>query len=223
MHADIMEYDERLDLIHEVQLSFWVKKVYQMRESGQLGTWVSTFHPNQLPCQTDGNIKFIHGGYNLGQKLIFSDRTTWLVRFAQAGSVCGVLADEKVAMEVETLSRIYETGVRVPRIHGWGLTAHNPLGLGPFIIMDFIEGVSLESILKEEADKRLMRDDVSDSDIEYIYRQFAQILLRLFQLDFDCIGSLPTPRTGFQAPVRPLTFKVHDIIQLGGVDTFGTC
>jgi aminoglycoside phosphotransferase (APT) family kinase protein len=219
-----MEYDERLDLIHEVQLSSWVKKVHQMRESSQLETWVSTFHPHQLPCRADGNIKFIHGGYNLGQKLIFSDRTTWLVRFAQAGSVCDMLADEKVAMEVETLSRIHEeTDVPVPRIHGWGLATHNPLGLGPFIIMDFIEGVSLESILKEEADKRLMRDDISDSDIEYIYRQFAQILLKLFQLDFDCIGNLPTPRTGFQAPVRPLTFKVHDIIQLGGVNTFGTC
>jgi aminoglycoside phosphotransferase (APT) family kinase protein len=219
-----MEYDERLDLKHKVQLSSWVKKVHQMRENGQLGTWVSTFHPNQLPCRADGNIKFIHGGYNLGQKLIFSDRTAWLVRFAQAGSVCDMLADEKVAMEVETLSRIHEeTDVRVPRIHSWGLGTHNPLGLGPFIIMDFIEGVSLESILKEEADKRLMRDDISDSDIEYIYRQFAQILLKLFQLDFDYIGNLPTPRTGFQAPVRPLTFKVHDIIQLGGVNTFGSC
>ncbi|KAG4441492.1 hypothetical protein IFR05_003019 [Cadophora sp. M221] len=67
-------------------------------------------------------------------------------------------------MEVETLSRIHEeTDVPVPRIHGWGLATHNTLGLGPFIIMDFIEG----------------------------------------------------------SPVRPLTFKVHDIIQLGGLNTFG--
>lgn len=219
-----MEYDERLDRMHEVQLSFWVKKAQQIQESGQLATLVSTFHPNQLPCRTESNVKFIHGGYNLGQKLIFSDGTTWLVRFAQAGSVCDTLADEKAAMEVETLSRIYmETNVPVPRIHGWGLTAHNPLGLGPFIIMDFVEGVSLESILRETVDKRLMREDINDSDIEYIYRQFAQILLEIFQLDFDCIGSLPTPITDFQAPARPLTFKVHDIIQLGGVNTFGPC
>ncbi|PVH77767.1 hypothetical protein DL98DRAFT_591014 [Cadophora sp. DSE1049] len=153
---------------------------------------VSTFHPNLLPCRADGNIKFIHGGYNLGQKLIFNDMTTWLVRFAQVGSVCDTLADKKVAMEVETPSRIHEeTDVPVPRIHGWGLATHNPLGLGHFIIMDFIEGVSLESILKEKADKRLIRDDIGDSDIEYIYRH-----------------NLPTPRTGFQAPIRPLTFKV---------------
>ncbi|TAQ90016.1 hypothetical protein B7494_g1641 [Chlorociboria aeruginascens] len=140
----------------------------------------------------------------------------------EVGSVCDTLADEKVAIEVETLYRIHEeTDITVPRIHGWGLAMHNPLGLGPFIIMDFIEGISLESILKEEADKRLIRNNISDSDIEYIYKQFARILLKLFQLDFDFIGNLPTPKTGFQAPVRPLTFKVHDIIQLGGINTFG--
>lgn len=38
LHTNIMEYDKRLDLIHEVQLSSWVKKVHQMRESGQLET-----------------------------------------------------------------------------------------------------------------------------------------------------------------------------------------
>lgn len=39
--------------------------------------------------------------------------------------------------------------------------------------------------------------------------------------DFPRIGSLPTPTTGFPSPPRPLTWKVHDIIQNGGVDTFG--
>ncbi|KAL5330585.1 hypothetical protein ACEPPN_000103 [Leptodophora sp. 'Broadleaf-Isolate-01'] len=172
-----MEYDKRLDLIHEVQLSSWVKKVHQMRESGQLET-------------ADGNIPFIHGGYNLGLKLIFRDKTTWLVRFAQAGTVCDTLADEKVAMEVETMSRIYEeTDVPVPRIHGWGLAIHNPLGLGPFIIMDFIKGISLESFLKGKTDKRLMRNDISDSDIEYIYSQgfasTAEYFLYVFGQDWE--------------------------------------
>jgi hypothetical protein len=67
-----------------------------------------------------------------------------------------------------------------------------------------------------------MKCDISDDDIECLYRQFAQILLKLFQLDFDRVGSLPTPVTHFQPPIRPLSFKVHDIIQMGGVDTFGT-
>ncbi|PCG88071.1 hypothetical protein PENOC_112630 [Penicillium occitanis (nom. inval.)] len=66
-----------------------------------------------------------------------------------------------------------------------------------------------------------MKDDIDDTDIEYIYKQFARILLQLFQLNFHHIGSLPTPVTRFQAPICPLSWKAHDILQMGGVDTFG--
>ena len=114
---------------------------------------------------------------------------------------------------MEILNRIYkETDIYIPRIYTWDLIINNPLGLGPFIIMDFIKSISLESILKKEADKRLIRDNINNSNIEYIYRQFVQILLKLFQLDFNYIGSLLIPRTGFQIPVYPLTFKVYNII-----------
>jgi len=94
-------------------------------------------------------------------------------------------------------------------------------------MMDFIDGVSLSDLLEDPNAKRatrLMREDISDSDIEVIYRQLANILLQLFQLDFDRIGSLPWLRAEAQSPTptRPLTFKAHSILQNGGVDTFGT-
>ncbi len=102
--------------------------------------------------------------------MIFNDGTEWLVRFAQHGSVCGEYADEKVAMEVETLSLIgTQTDIPVPAIHAWGLAEANPLGLDPFIIMDFIDGVPLENILRKDLNNRLIRDDISDHDMEYIY------------------------------------------------------
>lgn len=217
-----MNFDERYDILHEIQRDRWVSEVAAMRESGELARWVSTYHGHRLSCATDGAVKFINGGYNLSQKLTFTNGDVWLVRFAQKGVVCDDLADEKVAMEVEALMRIrQETNVPVPKVQGWGTAANNPLGLGPFIIMDFIEGVSLESLWKERPDKRLIRSDIADADIEYIYRQFARIQLKLFQLNFERIGSLPTPLTNFVAPIRPLTFKIHDILQMGGVNTFG--
>ncbi|KUJ07302.1 uncharacterized protein LY89DRAFT_677923 [Mollisia scopiformis] len=184
---------------------------------------VSTFHPERLHCQIEGG--FLHGSYNVGQKVVFSDGTAWLVRFPRVGNVCDEYGDEKVAMEVEALSLIREkTTIPVPQIKGWGLAASNPLDLGPFIIMDFIEGVSLNSLLKDpdaELDTRLMKEDISDNDIEFIYRQFANFLLQLFKLDFDRIGSLPSPKTKFPVSIRPMTFKAHDIMQTGGVNTFG--
>jgi aminoglycoside phosphotransferase (APT) family kinase protein len=156
----------------------------------------------------------------------FSDGTAWLVRFPLVGNVRSEYADEKVAMEVEVMTLIREkTTIPVPQIKAWGLAASNPLSLGPFIIMDFIEGVSLNGLLRNhnaELNTRLIKEGISDGDIEFIYRQFANFLLQLFKLDFDRIGSLPSPKTKFPVPIRPMTFKVHDIMQTGGVNTFGT-
>ncbi|KAK3365064.1 hypothetical protein B0T24DRAFT_652230 [Lasiosphaeria ovina] len=103
-------------------------------------------------------------------------------------------------MEVKALSFIREgTSIPVPNVQAWGPAASNPLGLGPFIIRDFIDGVSLSDILEEpnaERPTRLMREDISNDDIEAVYRQLANFLLQLFELDIDRIGSLPSDRTG---------------------------
>ncbi len=82
------------------------------------------------------------------------------------------------------------------------------------------KGVCLDQRLTDpdEAEPtRLLREDISDGDIEAIYRQFANFQIQLFGLDFNSIDSLP----GDALPKRPLTFKAHDILQNGGVDVFG--
>ncbi|TQB67622.1 hypothetical protein MPDQ_005106 [Monascus purpureus] len=136
-------------------------------------------------------------------------------------------ADEKVAMEVTALSIIRSrTTIPVLKIQVWGPAASNPLGLGPFIMMDFIDGVSLSDLLQDpnaESPSRAMKEDISDSEVEAIYRQLANFLLQLFKLDFDWISSLPylQPESQRHTLPQPLTFKAHSILQNGGVDTFG--
>jgi hypothetical protein len=107
-------------------------------------------------------------------KMVFNDSTAWIVRFPRVGMVYNAYTDEKVAKEVEALSLIYDTIVgSVPRIHAWGPAASNLLGLGPYIIIDFINGVSASDVLKDpnaERPTRLIREDISDNDIEIIYR-----------------------------------------------------
>lgn len=102
-----------------------------------------------------------------------------MVRFPRVGMVCADYSDEKVAMEVTALSLIHNgTTILVPKVQAWGPATSNVilLGLGPFIIMDFISGVSLSNLLEDpnaERPTRLMREGISDSDIEVIYRQLA--------------------------------------------------
>lgn len=99
--------------------------------------WVATLHPDKVPCQLDGG--FLNGSYNVCQKFLFEDGTTLLLRFPRVKSISPNYADEKVAMEVEALSIIRErTTIPVPKITAWGLADANPLGLGLFILMEFI-------------------------------------------------------------------------------------
>lgn len=228
--SDTMDTNMLIDLVHEVQDQLWVDKVNETHRKGLLCEWVSTFHPDKLPCGLVGT--FHYGAFNAGVKMVFSDdNTTWMVRFPRAGMVCDDYANEKVAMEVSALGLIRDrTTIPVPTVQAWGPATSNPLGLGPFIIMDFINGVNLSDLLQDpnaERPSRVMREDISDCDIEFIYRQLANFLLQIFKLDFDQIGSLPLPQAGPQAEVynptlpRPLTFKAHCILQNGGVNTFG--
>jgi hypothetical protein len=220
-----MDYNALIDLGYVAQGQLWVDKVNETYAKDLFCRWVSTFHPHELPCQLEGT--FCYGAFNAGLKMVFPDGTAWMVRFPRVGKVHDCYADEKVAMEVKALSLIREgTTIPVPKVHAWGFAAGNPLGLGPFIIMDFVDGVSLNDLLKDpnaERSTRLMRENIDDKDVEYIYRQCANFLLQLFKLDFDQIGSLPLPRAEAESPLpmRPLTFKAHSILQSGGVNTFG--
>lgn len=215
-----MDYNKPLDLLHAAEETDWVNKVNLARVDGRICNWASGFHPKKLPCRLDGG--FLNGSYNLGQKLAFDDGTTWFLRFPRVSSVSPEYADEKMAMEVEALHLVREkTSIPVPEIYAWGFAGENQLDLGPFILMSFISGVCLNDVFGEDG-SRLLKENIPDADVEYVYRQMAHFMLQLFKIDFDQIGSLPTPRTRFRAPYRPLTWKVHEILRVGGVDTFGS-
>lgn len=214
-----MDYHKPLDLLHMAEEAEWVDKVNMARVDGRICSWATGYHPQKLPCQLVGG--FLNGSYNLGQKIVFDDGTTWFFRLPRVSSINPEHADEKVAMEVEALHLILEkTSIPVPRVYAWGLATENELRLGPFILMEFIDGVCLNSILGGE-DSRLLKEEISDADIEFVYKQIAQFMLQLFNIDFDRIGSLPTPSTNYPRPAHPLTWKAHDILRVGGVNTFG--
>ncbi|KAF7179136.1 hypothetical protein CNMCM7691_008067 [Aspergillus felis] len=214
-----MDYHNPLNLLHMVEESDWVNKVNMARVDGRICTWAQGFHPKNLSCRLHGG--FLNGAYNLGQKLVFDDETAWFLRLPRASSVSPEYADEKTAMEVEAIHLIREkTSIPVPEIYAWGFSEENSLGLGPFMLMSFIDGVRLNDVFTEGG-SRLLKEGIPDADIEYVYRQMARFILQLFKIDFERIGSLPTPRTKYPAPSRPLTWKVHEILRAGGVNTFG--
>lgn len=212
-----------VELLHRAQYQKWANLVLQKR--AELAEWLSSLHPRKgIDCQVDE--KFVSGGFNFALKATFADGTKLLLRFPKPGHVSAAHADEKVAVEARVLQLLAEkTSIPVPKVWHWGRAADCPLGLGPFIIMDFVEGVSLDDVLTIPGQRfGRIRDDFPEDKIEFIFRQLARILLQLFHLDIDvdCIRNLPLPEEpGFSVPVRPLTYKVHNILQDGGVNVFG--
>ncbi|KOC12916.1 hypothetical protein AFLA70_9g006771 [Aspergillus flavus AF70] len=123
-------------------------------------------------------------------------------------------------MEVEALHVIREkTSLPVPKVSAWGLARENQLCLGPFKLLNFKNGICLGEVFGGGS-SRLIREDIRDTDIEFVYRQMAHFMFQFYSIDFSQIGSLPTLKTKFPAPGHPLTWKAHEILRVGGVDTW---
>ena len=63
------------------------------------------------------------------------------------------------------------------------MTEYSHQHLGPFIIMDYVDGISLASILKQptetEKDEVILATDVDDTKLDYVYEQLADYMLQL--------------------------------------------
>lgn len=117
------------------------------------------------------------------------------------------------------------TQIPVPRVIAYGAAEDNPIGLGPFIIMSWVEGKQMSEIIRKEKKSEEQDDDVLDSDIdrrtlETLYGQMADILLEFWELDFDGIGSLrldeATGKSSIEGP--PLTLETNELIRACSVN-----
>lgn len=139
-----------------------------------------------------------------------------MVRFTVPGKIMD--KDEKVHWEVITIQFIKaKTKIPVPSIITWGCSADNPLGLGPYIIMEYIDGQPLDEIIRQQTeDGYTLRSDIDDQELEIIFRQIANIYLELSSHDFPHIGALSNPLdTTVQS--GPLTLKINEIESHGGI------
>jgi hypothetical protein len=156
--------------------------------------------------------------------LRFEDGVCWVVRFAVPGRIMN--GDEKVHNEVVTMNFIRtQTNIPVPAIINWGLSSDNPLNLGAFIVMEFVEGKPLNEFLEEsprpENSRAILRPDINRRHQEIIYRQIACFLLELSKHDFSRIGSLAHVDGCFAPQSRPLTIKMNEVESHGGVQVGG--
>ncbi|KAI0550520.1 phosphotransferase family protein [Xylaria curta] len=160
----------------------------------------------------------IRGGYNVFYRLEYKDGSSAAMRIPSKGIVR--FPEEKVRYEVATMRCVAaKTTIPVPKIYHFGTAAENPTGLGPFIIMDYVDHeMTMSEALKDpalEPDERHELDpNISAEKLEFLYRQMANIVLQLSTLTFPRIGSLVEDDDGqFSASGRPLIQNMNHLIE----------
>lgn len=93
-------------------------------------------------------------------------------------------------------------------------------GLGPFIIMEFIEGERLDEVLYQG---NKIKPAVEQSNWDFIYKQMAQIYLELDSHDFDQIGGLSIlpDHQSCHVEFAPMTLKMNEGQRMTGINLYG--
>ncbi|KAG8408730.1 hypothetical protein J3458_019747 [Metarhizium acridum] len=133
-----------------------------------------------------------------------------------------MLPEEKIQNEVATIRYIQDhTAIPVPFILHWGTREESPLGIGPFIIMDYINhAMNMTAALNTPgltSDIPPVPDpNIDEAKLEMLYRQVANILLQLSKLELPLIGALEeTDEWSWEVTWRPLSMPMNELVRTG--------
>lgn len=160
------------------------------------------------------------GGFNIHLKMKFRNGGHAIIRFPDPGRI--KFPEEKICKEVAIIRLVQEqTDIPVPFILHYGMTDESPFGLGPFIIMEYIEhaydlveALNTPGLAMEE--RPILDPNITAERLEYVYGQIAHVLLQLSKLSFPRIGApIEVNENSWSATERPLTMNMTELVQLG--------
>lgn len=134
------------------------------------------------------------GAFNVSIRIKYEDGNSAVIRFPLAGAT--MFPEENVRNEVAVMRCIQgQTSVPIPFVFHWGTKKENPLELGPFTIMQYIDhDTTMYDALNlpecPRADRGNLDLDISESKLKSLYGELANIILQLSTLFLPQIGSL---------------------------------
>lgn len=131
------------------------------------------------------------GGFNVSFRIMkYEDNGSSVIRFPKAGAT--MFPEEKVRNEIAVIRYIQDhTTLPVPFFLHWGTKEKNPLGLGPFIIMDWIDhATDMSDALNTPGfaieDRPILDPNIDDAKLELLYRQLARVCFSCPH--YNCLG-----------------------------------
>ncbi|KAJ5253051.1 hypothetical protein N7489_003461 [Penicillium chrysogenum] len=161
------------------------------------------------------------GSYNISLRLKYRNSAT-VIRLSQPGAV--LFPEEKVMNEVAIMRFLTDqTSILLPFVLHSGTKEESPLGLSPFIIMDYIDhetkmydALNTPGCPKEECG--ILDPQIDEDRLEMLYSQMAGILLQLSAPSLPRIGSLSqTDDFTWEVTRRPLSMNMNELVRLGGL------
>ncbi|KAM3428629.1 hypothetical protein NHJ13734_008516, partial [Beauveria thailandica] len=168
----------------------WIKSLFEESTLRAIGDFIVK-HRGGIPTELCDPKA---GAFNALFRMKFQDGGSAVIRFPKPGVT--MFPEEKIRYEVAMIRYIQDhTTIPVPFILHWGTKEESPLGLGPFIIMDYINhemdmGAALNTAGRGPQDRPLLDPNIDPAKLEMLYRQMADILLQLSTLELPAIGSL---------------------------------
>jgi len=169
-------------------------------------------------------LRYFKGSFNLSiaiQNNVTNKRV--VIRLPIPGKIYDLWRAKKVKDEVMVMTYLREhTSIPVPCVYHWGLTEESPLQLGPFIIMEFMEGENLGDIMKKptlnEADLAILDPDINEAKLNGIFEQLASLILELSRQEFPRIGAISKdPVSGdWTVAEPPLTYDMNEVVSFAG-------
>jgi hypothetical protein len=202
-------FDELAEEIGDDQYREWKARVLDAKEE------IASFVAQHQPGRGAEVLDWFQGSFNFCLQIMYNDGTPdAVIRFPGPGHT--TFRDEKTINEVQVIQFLQEnTTIPVPRLISWGLTEDSPQHFGPFIISEFVEGVHLSDILRDPADKKQLwlNPQIDGRVLETVYGQIADIMLQLYNFNFEHIGAISKDSsTGLWSVTRrPLTYSMNEL------------
>lgn len=139
------------------------------------------------------------------------------IRFPIPGRTYSPWSAEKVKNEVMVLNYLREhTTIPLPYVHSWGPTENSPRQLAPFMLMDFMDGVCLDDLLKKPTesnqDPLILDPEIDQEKLELVYSQIADYVVQLSRLRFPSIGAISNDSGRWAVTGRPVTYDMNELV-----------